>query len=82
MISEASDVNRKNQKLLSKEKVELGEEEEEGKEEGEGGFRRSLSSMFKKKKERARPVSFADYNMWQQLHRVSDKDACSNADCH
>ena len=45
MISEASDVNRKNQKLLSKER---GEEEE-------GGIRRSLSSMFKKKK--SRPVS-------------------------
>ena len=45
MISEASDVNRKNQKLLSKER---GEEEE-------GGVRRSLSSMFKKKK--SRPVS-------------------------
>merc|ERR1719391_502213 len=45
MISEASDVNRKNQKLLSKER---GAEEE-------GGIRRSLSSMFKKKK--SRPVS-------------------------
>ena len=51
MISEASDVNRKNQKLLSKERGELGEEVS----------RKSLSSMFKKKKERSRPVSVADY---------------------
>ena len=52
MISEASDVNRKNQKLLSKERGELGE--------GEEVSRKSLSSMFKKKKERSRPVSVAD----------------------
>ena len=54
MISEASDVNRKNQKLLSKDRGDFGEEEE-----GEGGgrLRKSLSSMFKKKKERSRPVS-------------------------
>ena len=52
MISEASDVNRKNQKLLNKERGELGSPEEEF-----PSSRRSLSSMFKKKKERSRPVS-------------------------
>ena len=60
MISEASDVNRKNQKLLNKNKNKGEEEEEEveEKEEGISGIsRKSLSSMFKKKKERARPVS-------------------------
>ena len=61
MISEASDVNRKNQKLLNKNKNKGEEEEEEEVEEKEEGIsgisRKSLSSMFKKKKERARPVS-------------------------
>ena len=58
MISEASDVNRKNQKLLNKNKNKGEEEEVEEKEEGISGIsRKSLSSMFKKKKERARPVS-------------------------
>ena len=63
MISEASDVNRKNQKLLNKNKNKGEEEEEEveEKEEGISGIsRKSLSSMFKKKKERSRPVSVAD----------------------
>ena len=55
MISEASDVNRKNQKLLNKERGELGSPEEEF-----PSSRRSLSSMFKKKKERSRPVSISD----------------------
>ena len=56
MISEASDVNRKNQKLLNKNKNKGEEEEVEEKEEGISGMsRKSLSSMFKKKKER--PVS-------------------------
>ena len=68
MISEASDVNRKNQKLLSKDRGDLGEEEDE--EGGGGRLRKSLSSMFKKKKERSRPVSIAKYVLYVVMNQI------------